>query len=165
MQGEIKSEIVFDWKNILIIIGFVLLVVAGLIFLSGRQVGDNDDTLIFDEFSEELEGGGENLKIEDLIIGEGEEAKEGDAVAVNYFGTLEDGKKFDSSYDRGNPFTFTLGEGEVIKGWDQGLIGMKVGGKRRLTIPPELAYGEEGAGEAIPPNATLVFEVELLKVE
>ena len=87
------------------------------------------------------------------------------ANKAGHTGTLEDGQKFDSSVDRGNPFTFLLGAGQVIKGWDQGVEGMKVGEKRKLTIPPELGYGERGAGSVIPPNAKLIFEVELLNVE
>ena len=106
-----------------------------------------------------------NLKIEDIKVGTGEEAVSGKRVSVNYLGTLVDGAKFDSSYDRGVPFSFNLGAGEVISGWDQGVVGMKVGGKRKLTIPPELGYGSAGAGAVIPPNSTLVFEIELLKVE
>ncbi len=107
----------------------------------------------------------EGLKIEDQTVGTGAEAVSGKRITVNYSGTLTDGTKFDSSYDRGEPFTFNLGAGEVIQGWDQGFAGMKVGGKRKLTIAPELGYGASGAGGVIPPNATLVFEVELLKVE
>lgn len=104
------------------------------------------------------------LKIEDLKVGSGAEAKNGDMVSVNYLGTLEDGKKFDSSYDRGEPFEFKLGAGQVIRGWELGLLGMKVGGKRVLTIPPELGYGAQGAGP-IPSNATLKFTVELVSVK
>jgi FKBP-type peptidyl-prolyl cis-trans isomerase len=107
----------------------------------------------------------DQLKIEDITVGTGEVATSGKKVTVHYTGTLTDGKKFDSSLDRGTPFTFTLDAGEVIQGWDQGVAGMKVGGKRRLTIPPALGYGERGAGNAIPPNATLIFDIELLKVE
>ena len=109
---------------------------------------------------------GNGLLIEDLIVGDGAEAKDYNKVVVNYTGKLEDGSVFDSSLNPGrSPFTFTLGAGSVIKGWDQGLKDMKVGGKRKLIIPPELAYGENGAGSAVPPNATLIFEVELLEVE
>lgn len=104
------------------------------------------------------------LVIEDTQIGTGREAKAGDVVTVHYRGTLENGKKFDASYDRNEPFVFNLGAGQVIKGWDQGVAGMKEGGKRTLTIPPSLGYGARGAGGVIPPNATLKFEVELLKV-
>jgi FKBP-type peptidyl-prolyl cis-trans isomerase FkpA len=105
------------------------------------------------------------LKIEDTREGAGTAAAKGDAVEVHYTGWLTDGTKFDSSKDRGKPFGFTLGAGQVIKGWDQGVQGMKIGGVRKLTIPPELGYGSRGAGGAIPPNAELVFEVELLKIK
>ena len=105
------------------------------------------------------------LIIVDEIIGTGAEAVVGKKITVNYSGTLTDGTKFDSSYDRGTPFSFNLGAGEVIKGWDQGFAGMKVGGKRKLTIPSDLAYGPNGIPGAIPGGATLIFEVELLKVE
>jgi FKBP-type peptidyl-prolyl cis-trans isomerase FkpA len=104
------------------------------------------------------------LKYEDLAVGEGAEAVAGKSVSVHYTGWLTDGQKFDSSHDRNDPFAFVLGGGMVIKGWDEGVQGMKVGGKRKLTIPPQLGYGVRGAGGVIPPNATLVFEVELLEV-
>jgi peptidylprolyl isomerase len=105
------------------------------------------------------------LKIEDTQIGTGATAVPGKTVTVHYTGKLENGTKFDSSLDRGEPFSFQLGAGQVIPGWDQGLQGMKVGGKRTLTIPPALAYGEQGAGDTIPPNSTLVFEIELVDVK
>jgi FKBP-type peptidyl-prolyl cis-trans isomerase len=101
---------------------------------------------------------------EDLVVGTGATAEHGHDVVVHYVGRLADGKQFDSSRARRDPLDFALGAGDVIKGWDQGLPGMKVGGKRRLTIPPELAYGEHGLGGVIPPHATLVFEVELLEI-
>lgn len=104
------------------------------------------------------------LKYEDLSEGEGDLAVSGQRVSVHYTGWLLDGDKFDSSVDRNQPFAFALGRGMVIRGWDEGVAGMRVGGKRRLTIPPQLGYGSRGAGGVIPPNATLVFEVELLDV-
>jgi len=104
------------------------------------------------------------LIIEDLVVGNGATAKAGQSVVVHYTGWLTSGQKFDSSVDRNDPFDFRLGAGQVIPGWDQGVAGMQVGGKRKLTIPPNLAYGSRGAGGVIPPNATLVFEVELLAV-
>src|SRR6201993_2010676 len=109
------------------------------------------------------------LKYTDTKTGDGASARAGNKVSVHYTGWLSDsgakGKKFDSSVDRGQPFQFTLGQHQVIAGWDEGVAGMKVGGKRTLTIPPELGYGARGAGGVIPPNATLIFDVELLQVE
>jgi FKBP-type peptidyl-prolyl cis-trans isomerase FkpA len=105
------------------------------------------------------------LIIEELVVGEGDTAAAGQRVTVHYTGWLTDGKKFDSSKDRDDPFEFPLGAGRVIKGWDEGVQGMKVGGTRKLTIPPALGYGARGAGGVIPANATLVFEVELLGVD
>jgi len=104
------------------------------------------------------------LKYIDQVVGTGEIAVAGKTASVHYTGWLENGKKFDSSVDRGQPFSFPLGAGRVIKGWDEGVQGMKVGGKRKLTIPSDLGYGSRGAGGVIPPNATLIFDVELLGV-
>ena len=102
------------------------------------------------------------LKIDELVVGDGPPVRRGQRVDVHYTGWLTDGTKFDSSHDRGKPFSFKLGAGEVILGWDDGVVGMQVGGKRRLTVPPDLAYGRRGRRGVIPPNATLVFEVDLL---
>lgn len=159
------------------VLGLVaLLVVGGLVFLSVSKDKNRDDSEVAGLSSEEknqeqlakeqeqkMKEILEKLKIEVLKPGEGAEAKNDDLVTANYIGKLEDGAKFDSSFDRDQPFSFYLGAGQVIKGWDLGILGMKVGEKRRLTIPPELGYGETGAGP-IPPNATLIFEVELLKI-
>ena len=135
-------------------ISYHLLLLCSFIHLAGCQ--KNGEIIIM----------GNGLVIEDLVIGEGSEAQDFNKVVVNYTGTLEDGSIFDSSLKPGRtPFTFTLGVGSVIKGWDLGVKGMKVGGKRKLTIPAELGYGNNGAGNVIPPNATLTFEVELLEVE
>ena len=106
-----------------------------------------------------------DLVIEDLQQGTGAEAQKGKEITVHYTGMLEDGTVFDSSVTRQQPLTFTLGAGMVITGWDEGFNGMKVGGKRQLTIPPHMAYGSRGAGGVIPPNATLIFDVELLQVD
>ncbi len=105
------------------------------------------------------------LKIEDQVIGTGDEAVSGKTISVHYTGTLTDGTKFDSSKDRGTPFEFVLGAGKVIQGWDKGFAGMRVGGVRKLIIPSDMGYGSQGAGGVIPPNATLIFEVELLEVK
>lgn len=105
------------------------------------------------------------LKYVDQVLGTGEVATAGKNTTVHYTGWLENGKKFDSSVDRGQPFSFPLGAGRVIQGWDEGVQGMKVGGKRKLTIPSDLGYGSRGAGGVIPPNATLIFDVELLEVK
>ena len=135
-------------------ISYHLLLLCSFIYLVGCQ--KNGEIIIM----------GNGLVIEDLVIGEGSEAQDYNKVVVNYTGTLEDGSIFDSSLKPGRtPFTFTLGAGSVIKGWDLGVKGMKVGGKRKLTIPSDLGYGDNGAGNVIPPGATLIFEVELLEVE
>lgn len=111
-----------------------------------------------------LPPGPDTLQKEDVKVGDGAEAKTGDKVKVHYTGTLMNGKQFDSSVGK-EPFSFTLGQGQVIKGWDEGVPGMKVGGKRKLTIPWQLAYGESGSGEKIPPKAALKFDIELLEIE
>ncbi len=105
------------------------------------------------------------LEIEDASIGEGPEVEGGDVVEVHYTGRLENGEVFDSSLARGEPFSFEVGAGQVIEGWEQGLVGMQVGGERELTIPPELGYGEQGSPPNIPPNSTLIFDIELLAIE
>lgn len=135
------------------------LVVLALLMVSVQGFSQNSKKV---EVNMAIEG----LKIEDIVVGSGKEAVKGSKVTVNYTGYLDnkEGKKFDSSIGRG-PFTFDLGKGYVIKGWDEGVQGMKVGGKRTLTISPELGYGSRGAGAVIPPNATLFFEVELLGVQ
>jgi FKBP-type peptidyl-prolyl cis-trans isomerase FkpA len=107
----------------------------------------------------------EQMQIEELTVGTGSTAQTGQLAVVHYTGWLTDGTKFDSSKDRNDPFSFALGGGMVIKGWDEGVVGMKIGGKRKLTIPPHMGYGTRGAGGVIPPNATLVFEVELLDLK
>lgn len=106
-----------------------------------------------------------DFTVEDIAVGTGREVKSGDTVVMHYTGTLTDGTKFDSSLDRGTPFETPIGVGRVIRGWDEGVPGMKIGGKRKLTIPPDMGYGAAGAGDDIPPNSTLIFEVELLDIK
>jgi FKBP-type peptidyl-prolyl cis-trans isomerase FkpA len=133
------------------------LVVASLLGADDKKEGKVDDAKVI-----KTESG---LQYVELKEGNGERARSGDTVEVHYTGWLKDGKKFDSSLDRREPFRFRLGAGQVIKGWDEGVAGMRVGGKRKLIIPPELGYGKRGAGGVIPPNAELIFEVELLKIK
>jgi FKBP-type peptidyl-prolyl cis-trans isomerase len=143
-------------KTIVIVI-LLIMAAAGLTWLliSGSNPGTGEELITTKS----------GLAYKDLTIGTGQEAKEGDTVTVHYTGRLKDGTKFDSSVDRDEPFSFRIGAGKVIKGWDEGVAGMKEGGKRKLVIPPDLGYGDRGAGKIIPPNATLAFEVELLKVQ
>ena len=142
----------------------VFVVAVGLHFIFDKQVDTKKNTkTIKTQSTKTMETS--QLIIKDDIVGGGVEAKAGDEVTVHYVGTLTDGTVFDASRKHGDSgFTFTLGAGQVIKGWDQGVAGMKVGGKRHLTIPPDLAYGNRAVGGVIPANATLLFEVELLKV-
>jgi len=135
-------------------IGILVIVLIGIYAITRFSKNDNPQA---------IQATPTDLVIEDLTVGTGDAAQAGDTVSVNYTGWLTDGTQFDSSYDRGQPFNFQLGVGSVIPGWDQGVVGMKVGGKRRLTIPPDLAYGASGRG-SIPPNATLIFEVELVEI-
>jgi len=143
-------------KQNMILIALVLIVIIGLFYFfrpSQVKAPVSEEEPITE------------VQIKVLQEGEGEEAQNGDIVTLNYTGTLTDGTKFDSSFDYNQPFTFTLGEEQVIAGWETGILGMKVGEKRQLIIPSSLAYGEQGTpGGPIPPNATLIFEVELLKI-
>lgn len=152
-----------------LIIGFIIVcvLIAGIYYLvqaNKKANVSNNSSAGLSEPINKTNFNIQNMNIEILQQGSGQATKSGDKVTVNYVGTLEDGVKFDSSIDRGQPFVFTLGEGSVIQGWEQGVEGMKVGEKRKLTIPPNLAYGEQGAGGIIPPNATLIFEIDLLQI-
>ena len=142
-----------------------------LLALGLAACGDSTDPLTNDDFAPELgvdldamTQTASGLYYQDLVVGDGAEAVTGSAATVHYEGFLANGNKFDSSRDRDEPFTFTVGIGRVIPGFDEGVSGMRGGGSRKLVIPPELAYGESGAGTVIPPNATLVFDIELLEV-
>ena len=147
-------------KNIKSLVVILIIIGLGLGVYLFTKSSQSEEFVVNQEEEQVME----TLKIEDIEIGAGLEAKNGDAVSVHYTGTLEDGTKFDSSLDRGEPFVFDLGIGQVIKGWDEGVLGMKIGGKRKLTIPPGIAYDERGVPGAIPPNATLIFEIELLDI-
>ncbi|HKN86533.1 MAG TPA: FKBP-type peptidyl-prolyl cis-trans isomerase [Nitrospiraceae bacterium] len=140
-----------------------LVQVALLLSLSaGLMAADNETKKETKPMAEQTVTTESGLKYLDMTVGTGRQAELGDTASVHYTGWLADGKKFDSSVDRKEPFSFRLGAGQVIKGWDEGVMGMKIGGKRKLTIPPQLGYGARGAGGVIPPNATLTFDVELL---
>jgi peptidylprolyl isomerase/FKBP-type peptidyl-prolyl cis-trans isomerase FkpA len=152
-----------------IIVGtLVVVLAAGLFFAKESEAPSSVDTSVQatdTQSTTHMDTQTSGLKIETLRQGEGKEAVKGDRIAVDYTGMFTDGKVFDSSVPRGEPLTLTLGAGQVIPGWEMGILGMKVGEKRKLTIPPELAYGKDGFPGAIPPNSTLVFEVELKSIK
>jgi FKBP-type peptidyl-prolyl cis-trans isomerase len=154
-------------KSIVILVIIVILIAVAIYFLVrpessvSQNQPQSQDQNQQTPTSYDIQG----MKVEILTQGSGNAAKSGDTVTVNYVGTLQNGTKFDSSIDRGQPFEFTLGQNGVIQGWELGVAGMKVGEKRKLTIPPELGYGSQGAGGIIPPNATLIFEIDLLGIK
>lgn len=156
-------------RKIIIVIIILILLGVGVYFLPKSE--DNPSKVNLSPAPSQNDATGSakpnsQLKIEDLKLGTGSaEVKSGDTVVMNYTGTLANGTKFDSSYDRNEPLETQIGVGAVIKGWDQGIPGMKVGGKRRLTIPSDLGYGASGSGDKIPPNSTLIFDVELLQIK
>lgn len=154
---EENNQLGFNWGRIILFVVCLVLVVGGVYLIDQKtKISQNTNT---------MQNEATELKSEDIVVGTGAEAVAEKQVTVHYTGTLTDGTKFDSSLDRREPFEFTLGAGEVIQGWDMGVVGMKVGGKRKLTIPPALGYGERGAGSVIPPNSTLIFDIELLEVK
>ena len=151
-------------KNILIIVILIIIIFSFYFLIQNSQENKTQEDNEIQEMNP-ADNTSKDLQIEVLKEGEGKEAKNGDRITVHYTGRLEDGTKFDSSLDRQSPFVFSLGVGQVIKGWDMGVLNMKIGEKRKLTIPSELAYGQTGTpGGPIPPNATLIFEVELLDI-
>lgn len=141
--------------------GIILIAVVTASYLLLTQ---NKSKSTGENLNQVINNSNNGLKIEDIKVGTGSAVKAGDTVVINYTGTLEDGTKFDSSYDHGQPFTTQIGVGQVIKGWDEGVVGMKVGGERKLTIPPDLAYGDQSVG-SIPPNSTLIFDVSLVAIK
>ncbi len=153
-------------KNSVLTILIISIILIGSYYLLSKPPSDisnkNDDSLLISQTPTKPM---QKLVVEDLKIGSGNEVKTGDNISIHYVGTLENGTKFDSSYDRGSPFETQIGVGQVIKGWDEGVVGMKIGGKRKLIIPPEFGYGSRGAGNIIPPNSTLIFEVELIDIK
>ncbi len=151
-------------KRVIYFLVALLVVVVGYLLLSGKDIKQEQITKQATMDTNTATDSGK-LVIEDIKVGEGREVTAGDTVVMHYKGTLTNGTKFDSSYDRNEPFSTQIGVGQVIQGWDMGVPGMKIGGKRKLTIPPTLGYGESGAGAVIPPNATLIFEVELLDIK
>jgi FKBP-type peptidyl-prolyl cis-trans isomerase len=160
MKKLSKKEAIAVVTTLVVITGFVVFGSLGLFSKSSTLSLNNLNMNISDTGAQQAP----KLLVQDLTVGTGTEAVAGKSVVVNYKGTLIDGTVFDSSYTRGEPFPFDLGAGQVIAGWDQGLVGMKVGGKRKLVIPADLAYGERAIGP-IPANSTLIFEVELLEVK
>jgi FKBP-type peptidyl-prolyl cis-trans isomerase FkpA len=154
-------------RNQRLLIGGIILVVLAVIgyFAFTALQNNNSTSSSSSSSSGQATTTSSGLQVIDEVVGSGQEAKTGDMVSVNYTGWLADGTKFDSSYDRNQAFDFTLGAGDVIQGWDEGVVGMKVGGKRKLIIPPDLAYGATGYPPMIPANATLTFEVELVSIK
>jgi FKBP-type peptidyl-prolyl cis-trans isomerase len=153
-------------KNLItyLIIACIIIPIFFIFISKNNQEEDTFELAFIEQNKKENNNMEQELKVEVLKEGTGEETKNGDKVFVHYVGTLEDGTKFDSSVDRGTPFSFNLGAGQVIKGWDLGVLGMKIGEKRKLTIPSDLAYGDNGIPDVIPPKSTLIFEVELLGI-
>jgi FKBP-type peptidyl-prolyl cis-trans isomerase FkpA len=151
-----------------IILGTILLVVLAFVFLGRAEAPTDTESTQTTPASENVVTTDtdipDNLIIEDVLVGTGSAVKSGDSIVIHYAGTLTDGTLFDNSYDRGEPFETQIGVGNVIRGWDLGVPGMKVGGRRRLTIPAELGYGEQGT-QNIPPGSTLIFELELLEIK
>jgi len=158
-------------QNVIVLVTLIVLLVFGTILLTDNNKNEElqeNDIIFKDNTKEDNQSNEEKmeLKIEVLQEGDGEVVtKKDDTISVHYTGTLEDGTKFDSSIDRGEPFSFIIGAGQVIQGWEQGTLGMKVGEKRKLTIPAELGYGSSGAGNLIPPNATIIFDIELMGIQ